>query len=73
MYQIPEFDKNGFNPLIHNNFVRNMTIILAQRNIEEEEEEMRILEEERVTAFMLQFCITNSNIFRHMMELFLSP
>ena len=73
MYQIPEFDKNGFNPLIHNNFVRNMTIILAQRNIEEEEEEMRILEEERVTAFMLQFCITNIYIFRHMMELFLSP
>ena len=73
MYQIPEFDRNGFNPLTHNSFVRNRTRILAQRNIEEEEKEIRILEEQRVTAFMLQFCITNSNIFRHMMELFLSP
>ena len=23
MYSIPEFDRNGFNPSIHNNYVRN--------------------------------------------------
>ena len=73
MYQIPEFDRNGFNPLTHNSFVRNRTRILAQRNIDEEEEEIRILENERVTTFMLYFCLTNSNIFRQMMKLFLSP
>ena len=73
MYQIPEFDRNGFNPLTHNSFVRNRTRILAQRNIEEEEEEIRILGNERVTTFMLHFCITNINVFRQMMNLFLSP
>ena len=73
MYQIPEFDRNGFNPLTHNSFVRNRTRILAQRNIDEEVEEIRILEDERVTTFTLHFCLTNSNIFRQMMKLFLSP
>jgi hypothetical protein len=73
MYQIPEFDRNGFNPLTHNSFLRNRARILAKRNIDEEEEEIRILENERVTTFMLHFCLTNSNIFRQMMKLFLSP
>ena len=61
MYQIPEFDRNGFNPLTHNSFVRNRTRILAQRNIEEEEEEIRIIEEERVATLILHFCLTNNN------------
>ena len=73
MYQIPEFDRIGFNPLTHNSFVRNRTRILAQRNIEEEEEEIRILEEERVITLFLHFCTTSSILFRQTMKLFLSP
>ena len=55
MYQIPDFDRTGFIPLTHNSFVRNRTQILSQRNIEEEEKEIRIIEEERVATLMFNF------------------
>ena len=46
MYSIPEFDRNGFNPQVHNSFVRNRKRMEAQ-NMDMEEEEDRIVQEER--------------------------
>ena len=39
MYNIPEFDRNGFNPVIHNNYVKNRVRLEGQK-VEEEKEAM---------------------------------
>ena len=60
MYEIPEFDRNGFNSMTHNSYVRNRARIEDQQEIEEEEEkEDRILEEERVNKFLFVLYVTN--------------
>ena len=46
MYSIPEFDRNGFNPQVHNSFVRNRRRMEAE-NMDSEEEEDKIVQEER--------------------------
>ena len=51
MYEIPEFDRNGFNSMTHNSYVRNRARIEDQQEIEEEEEEVRIHAEERKNKF----------------------
>ena len=52
MYQIPEFSRTGFVPLDHNRYLRNRTRVLAMRETEQEEEDIKILEIEKVKIFV---------------------
>jgi hypothetical protein len=47
MYNIPEFDRNGFSPDIHNNYVKNR-VRLEGKKIDEEQEAMVVQEKKMV-------------------------
>ena len=49
MYHIPQFDTNGFNPMLHNSYVRNRARIQTENIINVEEN----IEEEKVSKLII--------------------
>ena len=47
MYNIPEFDRNGFSPVIHNNYVKNRVRMEGQK-VDEEQEALVVGQEKKM-------------------------
>ena len=56
MYNIPEFDRNGFSPVIHNNYVKNRARMEGKK-VGEEQEAMVVGQEKKMVRKNEQFKI----------------